>query len=397
MFKPELLLPAGNLEKLKIAFKYGADACYVGGNVFGLRKFADNFSENELEQAINYANERGKKVYLVLNGFAHNTDIESLLRYFPFLERIQPHAFIISDMGVFNLAKRETSIPIHISTQASVTNGYTCKFLHEQGAKRIVLAREVTIAECREIQKLTDVELELFVHGAQCASYSGKCVISNYASGRDSNRGGCVQSCRHRYDIRDTSNSDEIASSHIMNAKDLMSVNLIPEFIHNRIHSFKVEGRMKSNLYVANTAAVYRAAIDDCIESLSKNEPFDPLPYEQQLMTVSNRRFSTGGLVQRPFVESIHYPTSNCTKSTELIGTIKDVIEDDGIFMEIKVPFNPGDNLIRIDENGQRFSLDTNTLFNMQNDVLDKARPNSIIKLPWQQGCKPLDVIHKEV
>ena len=197
-FKPELLAPAGNLEKLKTAFAFGADAVYVGGHVFGLRKYADNFTLNELDAAIQLANKMDKKVYVVLNGFAHNSDLEALETHLKELEKIQPHAFIIADMGVFQLAKRFTTIPLHVSTQAGVTGRYGCQFWLEAGAKRVILAREVSLDDCRGIKSKVPVELEVFVHGAMCASYSGKCVISNYTSARDSNRGGCIQSCRHR-------------------------------------------------------------------------------------------------------------------------------------------------------------------------------------------------------
>ena len=296
MTLPELLAPAGNLEKLKIAFRFGADAVFVGGKVFGLRKYADNFDLTELKAGVDLANQLGKQVYVVLNGFAHEADMDALHDHLAELEAIQPHGFIISDMGVFQLAKRLTTIPLHVSTQASVTNAAACQFWKEAGASRIILAREVSVAECREILAEVETELEVFVHGAMCASYSGKCVISNYSAGRDSNRGGCVQSCRHPYHVADDHGPDAAYTRHIMNAKDLNALMLLPEIVQSGIASLKIEGRMKSNLYLANSVRAYRLALDAIANGLEGDALQDHLTrLSTDLSLVSNRQFTTGG------------------------------------------------------------------------------------------------------
>lgn len=382
MKKPELLAPAGNLEKLKIAFLYGADAVFVGGTVFGLRKYADNFSLEELKQGIDIANEQGKLVYLVLNGFAHNSDLDALKTHLDDLERLQPHGFIIADMGVFQLAKKQTSVPLHVSTQASVTNAYTCQLWKEAGAKRIILAREVSIQDCIAIKKQLDIELEVFVHGAMCASYSGKCVISNYTSGRDSNRGGCVQSCRHSFDISETLESKPY-STHIMNAKDLNALTLIPQLIESGIDSLKIEGRMKSNLYVANAVSEYRHALDQAY-ALKKST----------LATVSNRGFSTGGLENRPEPQSINYEMGAYYKEVDYIGTVKAVSES-GILVEVKTSFSPHDTLLRLHPHSGGYLPFQEKPIALDGSELTVIRPNTLIRFPYNPACRPYDILVK--
>jgi U32 family peptidase len=383
--KPELLAPAGNLEKLKIALLYGADAVYVGGHVFGLRKYADNFTEIQLEQGIAFAESLNKRVYLVLNGFAHNQDLDQLTDYFKVLNRIKPHALIISDMGIVQLAKEHTSIPIHISTQASITNKYATKLFKEAGAKRVILAREVSIEDCKAIKEYTDIELEVFIHGAMCASYSGKCIISNYSAGRDSNRGGCVQSCRHKYHLFDPKTKEPLDQKHIMNAKDLMAVDLIPDLIQSGVDSLKVEGRMKSNMYVANISKVYRAALDHCYDRLENDTTPDPekmIRWQAELEKVSNRSFSTGGLADRPFSESIRYNFDKYEKSVEYVGTVKECL-DDSIIIENKFPFKPGDTLELVNPSFDTQTILVGDFFDLQGTLLEKSKPNSMVKLPF--------------
>jgi putative protease len=395
-FKPELLAPAGNIEKLKIAFHHGADACYVGGTVFGLRKFADNFSDDQLTQAVDYANTLGKKVYVVLNGYAHNSDLDDLAPHLETLQKIQPHGFIISDMGVMQLAKKMTSIDLHTSTQASVTNLYGCKLWKNAGAKRVILAREVSIDDCKAIKDHLDIELEVFVHGAMCASYSGKCVISNYTAGRDSNRGGCVQSCRHTYDIipKDTPNLsvENAINSHIMNAKDLMAVSLIPQLVDSGIDSLKIEGRMKSNLYVANAVSVYRAAIDEYCDTKSTAVT----TYESELKKVSNREFSTGGLAHMPTDESINYDYKDYSKGVDLIGTIK-AVKDHICIAQIKVPFTAGDLLELVSQKGNRHPLILNDIQTISGAPLTAARQDTLIQFKTDIPILPFDVIRKPI
>lgn len=395
-----MLAPAGNIEKLETAFAYGADAAYVGGTVFGLRKYADNFSESQLRQAVNLANRLNKKVFLVLNGFAHNSDLESLIPHLELMEDIRPHAFIISDMGVLQLAKRHTSIPVHVSTQASVTNVHTCRFWQDAGAERIILAREVSVEDCRRIKAELDVELEVFIHGAMCASYSGKCVISNYTSGRDSNRGGCVQSCRHRYDITPRGDSAEergTYSAHIMNAKDLASVHMIPELIDAGIDSLKIEGRMKSNMYVANAVKVYREAIDACLDG-SWNDALITR-WAEQLSSVSNRGFSTGGLAHRPFAESIHYEFTDYDRSAEYVGVVKDILPEQGVFVEVRFGFENGDTLELFRADGERLRFTVAGLADMAGNTITQAKPSTVVRLPWLPAApaRRLDILRKPI
>ena len=262
--KPELLVPAGNLSKLYVAFAYGADAVYAGAPAFGLRQGADNFSFEELAIGVNYAHSLGKRVYVALNAMPHQWELQGLQELLEELETIGPDAFIVSDPGVFRMIKKHTSIACHISTQASVTNKYTSQMWKQMGAKRVIVARELTMHECLAIKDGVDIELEAFVHGSMCTSYSGKCTISNYTAGRDANRGGCVHNCRYQYSIHDQATNDKEYESYIMNSRDLMGISLIPQLLKSRIDSFKIEGRMKSNLYVAQTTRMYRAAIDHC-------------------------------------------------------------------------------------------------------------------------------------
>ena len=384
--RPELLSPAGNLEKLSIAFKYGADAVYIGGHVFGLRRFASNFSIDHICQGIDIANQYQKRVYVVLNGFAHECDLEALKSHLDDLNRCQPHGLIISDMGVFQLAKDRTSIPLHISTQASVTNKYACELWQELGASRIILAREVSVSECRSIMAHCPIELEVFVHGAMCASYSGKCTISNYTAGRDSNRGGCIQSCRHAYAVSESKAglSDTTESGlTLMNAKDLMAIRTLPQLISIGVSSLKIEGRMKSNLYVANTTQLYREAIDTCYEAaiLGKSVPDAEFSrWETALSQVSNRLFSRGGLDDDFQGESIHYNFKAYEKSVEYMGTIKDQISD-MVVSSVANAFSIGDTLVVIAPHTSPTPFTVTTLRDCLGRPISRTKPNSVVRL----------------
>ncbi|RLA64170.1 MAG: U32 family peptidase, partial [Epsilonproteobacteria bacterium] len=243
----ELLAPAGNLEKLKVTVSYGCDAVYLGGEKFGLRSAADNFTNSELEEGVSFAHERGVKVYVVLNSFLYDKDLEELPPFLAFLEQLQVDAVIVSDLGVLKTVKELTNIPIHLSTQASCLNIEAGKLWKKMGAKRLILGREVSILEAAKIKRETGLEVELFIHGSLCMAFSGNCVISNYTMGRDSNRGGCAHNCRFEYSM---DFGDKKVNSFFMSSKDLMGISQIPEFFLNEIDSIKVEGRMKTHLYV---------------------------------------------------------------------------------------------------------------------------------------------------
>lgn len=294
MKKPELLAPAGNPSKLKCALYYGADAVYVGGKNFSLRSFADNFDADELKNAVIYAHAQGKKVYVTVNIFAKNADMRALEDYFAYLYLIGVDAVIVSDSGVFYAAKKSApKLCVHISTQANLTNKYAVKFWREQGAERAILARELSIAEIAEIHDyVPEIELEAFVHGAMCISYSGRCLLSNYLNGRESNRGECVQACRWKYQIRKKDvHSDsgwldfeeDDRGTYVLNSKDLNMSQYLAELQSAGVCSFKIEGRMKSEYYLATVINAYRRCIDGGFNKT----------VESELVTAAHRDYTT--------------------------------------------------------------------------------------------------------
>lgn len=329
MKKPELLLPAGNLETLKIALTYGADAVYIGGDAYSLRAKADNFSLQDMQAGIAYAHKREKKVYITANIFAHNNDLDGIRNYFSELNDLKPDGVLVADPGVFALAKEILrDIPIHISTQANTTNAESAKFWYEQGAQRIVAARELSLAELRKMrEQMPDgMEIEVFVHGAMCISYSGRCLLSNYFTGRDANRGACTHPCRWKYALQEETRPGEYLpveenerGTFILNSKDLCMVSHIPELVEAGVDSLKVEGRMKSVLYVATTARAYRRAIDDYFASeeyYRKNIDW----YEREVAACTNRTFTTGFFFGKPKDEAMIYDASTYVVGYTYLG-----------------------------------------------------------------------------
>ena len=298
----ELLAPAGDLNKLKTALHFGADAVYCGGNIFSLRANAKNFTEDELIEAVKYTHERNKKIYVAANIFAFNNDFDALGKYFQFLQKIGVDAVLVSDPGVLCCLKENApKMEIHLSTQANTTNKYAAKFWVEQGVKRIVLARETSIEDIKEIRSFLpeSVELEAFVHGAMCISYSGRCLLSNALTGRSSNRGDCVQACRWEYEIVEKNRKgkpltigEEERGTYILNSKDLNMIEHIDKLAQAGVYSFKVEGRMKSVYYVASVINAYRKAFE-----IYKNNPNDYKPSQMlidELYKNSHRDYTTG-------------------------------------------------------------------------------------------------------
>lgn len=273
--KPELLAPAGNMEKLKMALLYGADAVYLGGKQFGLRAFGGNFSNEELKEAVEFAHNLNKKVYVTVNIFPHNSDIEMLPEYLAFLNTTGADALLVADIGLFMLAKKYApDIELHISTQANNTNWATVDAWHNMGASRVVLARELSKDEISVIRQKCSVELEMFVHGAMCISYSGRCLLSNYMTGRDSNRGSCAQPCRWKYSLVEEKRpgqyfpiEEDERGTFIFNSKDMCLLPYLPDVIESGVDSLKIEGRMKSIHYVASVVKAYRMAIDSYFEN----------------------------------------------------------------------------------------------------------------------------------
>ncbi|MBO5103323.1 MAG: U32 family peptidase [Clostridia bacterium] len=306
MKKFEVLAPAGDIEKLQTAYYFGADACYFAGKKWGLRAFSENFEQDELKEFIDYAHKLGKKAYITVNIQAHNSDFEGLAEYLVYLQDIGADAAIISDAGVLSLAKQVApKLTLHMSTQACASNKYAAKFWADAGAKRIILARELSVDEIKEIRDFLppEIELEAFVHGAMCISYSGRCLLSNYLTGRDSNRGACVQACRWEYYISEKGRQDkgegekyeiqqDERSTYILNSKDLCMINYLDKLAEAGVTSFKIEGRMKSPYYVANVVNAYRRAVD-----ILENNPQEYKQDEQRVVELekcSHRYFTTG-------------------------------------------------------------------------------------------------------
>lgn len=327
--KPELLAPAGNMEKLKMALLYGADAVYLGGKVMGLRAFAGNFSLEEMEQAVVFAHSLQKKVYVTVNIFAHNEDLTVLPEYLRHLREINVDALLISDLGVWSVAREVVpDIPLHVSTQANTTNWAAVKAWENLGASRVVLARELSLEEIKDISRKTRVELEAFVHGAMCISYSGRCWLSSYLTGRDGNRGACAQVCRWEFGLTEKKRPGEIfdvaedeRGTYIMNSKDLCLLSCLPDLIQAGVCSFKIEGRMKSAHYAASVVSVYRRAIDACWQ--------DPENYRvcqewlEELEKVSHRPYTTGFALGKPDNNAQVYTTSSYLQTHEFVGLVR--------------------------------------------------------------------------
>lgn len=324
----ELLAPAGNFEKLKTAFRFGADAAYLGGKDFSLRSFADNFSAEELRAAVEYAHARGKKVYVTANIFAKNADFAALADYFRYLQEIGADAALVTDVGAFSLARQVApKLPLHVSTQANTTNKYAAKFWQEQGAERVVLARELSLSEIAEIHEYCPgLELEAFVHGAMCVSYSGRCLLSNYFAGRDSNRGECVQACRWKYSVRalreegeggECAVEEDGRGSYIFNSKDLNMLPYLDKLAAAGVCSFKIEGRMKSAYYLATVVNAYRRALDGTLSVSAALE---------ELNKVAHRAF-TAAYALGDNTETIHYSDSQEAGTRAYVA---DVLEDGG-------------------------------------------------------------------
>ncbi|MCC8045889.1 MAG: U32 family peptidase [Clostridiales bacterium] len=337
MRHPELLVPASCLEVLKTAVVFGADAVYIGGEAYGLRAKAKNFTMAQMAEGIAFAHEHGVKVYVTANILAHNRDLNGVEAYFHELKELRPDALIIADPGVFMIAKRVCpEIELHISTQANNTNYETCRFWWEQGAKRVVSARELSLAELKELREKipAGMEIETFVHGAMCISYSGRCLLSNYFTGRDANQGACTHPCRWKYAVMEETRPGEYLpieenerGTYIFNSKDLCMIEHIPDLLSAGIDSFKIEGRMKTALYVATVARTYRRAIDDCLQEealYEKNLPW----YRSQISNCTYRQFTTGFFYGRPDQDSQIYDSNTYIKEYTYLGIVGKRIDE---------------------------------------------------------------------
>ena len=367
MRKTELLVPASSLEVLKVAVIYGADAVYIGGEVYGLRAKAKNFSKEDMIEGIKFAHDHGVKVYVTANILAHNGDLQGVREYFEELRDIKPDALIIADPAVFMLAKEVCpDIERHISTQANNTNYGTYKFWYDLGAQRVVSARELSLAEIKEIRANIpdDLEIETFIHGAMCISYSGRCLLSNYFTGRDANHGECTHPCRWKYAVVEEQRPGEYLpveenerGTYIFNSKDLCMIEHVPDLLESGIDSFKIEGRMKTALYVATVARTYRKAIDDCKESVEKYT--ENLPwYKEQIAACTYRQFTTGFFYGKPSEESQIYDNNTYNIGYTYLG-ICGTADNEGYFeIEQRNKFSVGETIEIMKPNGDNINVE---------------------------------------
>lgn len=361
MRKPELLIPASSLEVLKIAVIFGADAVYIGGEAYGLRAKAKNFSMEEMKEGIEFAHERGVKVFVTANILAHNYDLEGVENYLNELKTLKPDALIIADPGVFSIAKRVCpEIELHISTQANNTNYLTYNFWKDLGAKRVVAARELSLAEIKQIRENIpeDLEIEAFIHGAMCISYSGRCLLSNYFTGRDANKGACTHPCRWRYAVVEEQRPGEYLpvyenerGTYIFNSKDLCMIEHIPEILDAGIDSLKIEGRMKTALYVATVARTYRKAIDDYLESEEKYK--ENLEwYKEEIGKCTYRQFTTGFFFGKPDENTQIYDSNTYINEYTYLGIVGEKNEKNQYAIEQRNKFSVGEQIEVMKPNG---------------------------------------------
>ncbi len=448
--KPELLVPAGGIETLKTAVLYGAEAVYMGGDAYGLRANAKNFSDEDLKKAVKFCHERGVKVYITANIYAHNYDIEGIKEYFKKLQNeIRPDAVLISDPGMFSLAREYMpDIDLHISTQANTTNYMSVLFWVKEGAKRIVTARELSLKEIKEIREHIpdDIEIESFVHGAMCISYSGRCLLSNYFTGRDSNRGECTHPCRWKYTVleKDTAgvqkngSNEEAAGAagssenstfnnpthlvdenheyyleederpgeylpvfenergtYIMNSKDLCMIDHIPELVDAGIDSFKIEGRMKNPLYVATVARTYRMAIDAYFRS--EDEYRKLLPWlNEQIASCTYRKFTTGFYFGKPGSDEQIYDNNTYVNAYTLIGIVEEVKDDGRVRFYQKNKFSVGETIEIMKPDGQNIETKVVSIRDDEGNEMESApHPLQILYVLFDTKPQKYDILRR--
>ncbi len=382
MRKPELLVPASSLEVLKIAVIFGADAVYIGGEAFGLRAKAKNFSMEDMKEGIAFAHEHGVKVYVTANILAHNEDLEGVREYFRELKEIKPDALIISDPGVFMIAKEVCpEIERHVSTQANNTNYGTYQFWYQQGAKRVVSARELSLKEIKEIRANIpdDLEIETFIHGAMCISYSGRCLLSNYFTGRDANQGACTHPCRWKYAVVEEKRPGEYLpvyenerGTYIFNSKDLCMIEHIDDIMESGIDSLKIEGRMKTALYVATVARTYRKAIDDYLESPEKYRA-NMEWYQEQISNCTYRQFTTGFFYGKPDENTQIYDSNTYVKDYTYLGYIEEVTEEGLGRITQRNKFSVGETIEVMKPNGENVEVTVQRILDEDGNSVESA------------------------
>ncbi len=402
----ELLAPAGDLEKLKIAILYGADAVYFGGEMFGLRASARNFALDEMREGVAFAHEHKKKAYLTINIFAHNNDIDRLPDYLDSIKDIPLDAVIISDPGILTIVKEKLpDLEIHLSTQANTTNYMSAQFWHDQGVKRIVLARELSLQEINKVAESTSdtLELEAFVHGAMCISYSGRCLLSNYMTNRDANRGACSHPCRWQYYLVEEKRpgeyipvSEDERGTYFFNSKDLCMIEHIPEIIDSGITSLKIEGRMKSIFYAAVIVSTYRKAIDAYLTS-PKDYQYNP-EWKSDLEKVSHRFFTTGFNIDKPTEDDQNYQSSSYIRSYDFLGIVNSIDENGYAVVEQRNKIKKNDVIEVFGPDQEAFEMTVESLYDADNNEIESApHAQQIFKFMPTQPVKENYMLRKKV
>lgn len=380
---PELLAPAGSLEKLKVAIDYGANAVYLAGLKFGLRAAADNFTYQELEEGVSYCHNHGAKAYVVLNGFLHDKDLEDLPEFVKYLDEIKVDAVIVSDLGVIETVKANSNLEVHLSTQASCLNAASAKLWKSLGVTRIVVGREVSIAEARLIKEQVDIEIEMFVHGSMCMAYSGNCTISNFTQGRDSNRGGCAHSCRFEYSLDQKQSK---VTSHFMSSKDLNGLRLIPEFSQAGIDSIKVEGRMKSHLYAGTVSKVYAEALKK-YQTEGELIEEDIKRWESELTKFTHRDYAAANLIEKASRDTIYNDREN-DGDYGMLGRVVEA-QDDHFVMQVRHAFSPGDQIEVLPFSGENITIKIENIFTLGGEKIEKTKPSTLVKIPTNYKLAP--------
>ena len=406
MRRPELLIPASSLEVLKIAVIYGADAVYIGGEAFGLRAKAKNFSMEEIREGIAFAHAHDVKVYITANILAHNGDLDGVREYFAELREIKPDALIISDPGVYMIAKEVCpEIERHISTQANNTNYGTYRFWYEQGAKRVVSARELSLAEIKEIRANIpdDLEIETFIHGAMCISYSGRCLLSNYFTGRDANQGACTHPCRWKYAVVEEKRPGEYLpvyenerGTYIFNSKAHFMIEHIPELMESGIDSFKIEGRMKTALYVATVARTYRRAIDDYKQSPELYREHMAW-YQEQISNCTYRQFTTGFFFGKPSDEAQIYDNNTYVKEYTYLGIVGERNEEGLYRIEQRNKFSVGESIEVMKPDGANITVTVQRIVDEEgNDMESAPHPKQVLYIDLGQPLAMYDILRRK-
>lgn len=404
--KPELLAPAGDLEKLKVAILYGADAVYIGGEHFGLRAKAKNFTIDEMKDGINFAHSHNSKVYVTANIIAHNEDFHGMGEYFKTLEQIGADAILVADPGVFQVAKEYVpNMQIHLSTQANNTNYKSANFWYSLGIKRIVVARELSLEEIKQISQNIndDLEIEAFIHGAMCISYSGRCLLSNYMTNRDANRGECSHPCRWKYYLVEEKRPNEYIpvienerGTYIYNSKDLCMINHIPDLIDAGIKSFKLEGRMKTAFYVGTVVKAYREAIDDYYNNPEIYKTKLDY-YIQEVSKASHREYTTGFYYGKPSGNEQIYTNNSYIRTCEFIGTVLDYDSKTKIAtIEQRNKFSVGEQIEIMQPKGYFKYTIENIEDENGNKIESAPHPKQIVKMKIDSTVNKFDMLRRE-